>query len=216
MATAQDARVDPAGRRLVLRGLARAAVSAVVTVALYYVLPFGRRPDARIVLELALAVALLGLLIAWQLRAIVRASYPGIRAIQALATATPLFLDGKDQSVVDHMAGMAPLERLGGPADIAEVVSKWTGVPVTRLMEGELQKLLRLEDVLHQRVIGQDDAVADDDAGVRVALGGVGPGVLRQLRERDLLDFEVGLAGEDFRLAHRGTLKICLNRSSLL
>ncbi len=43
--------------------------------------------------------------------------------------------------------------------DIAEIVSKWTGIPVTRLMEGEMQKLVRLEDVLHERVIGQDDAV---------------------------------------------------------
>ncbi len=43
--------------------------------------------------------------------------------------------------------------------DIAEVVSKWTGVPVSRLMEGEMHKLLRLEEVLHQRVIGQDEAV---------------------------------------------------------
>jgi ATP-dependent Clp protease ATP-binding subunit ClpB len=43
--------------------------------------------------------------------------------------------------------------------DIAEVVSKWTGVPISRLMEGEVQKLIRLEDVLRQRVVGQDDAV---------------------------------------------------------
>jgi ATP-dependent Clp protease ATP-binding subunit ClpB len=43
--------------------------------------------------------------------------------------------------------------------DIAEVVSRWTGVPVSRLMEGEVQKLVRLEDVLHERVIGQDEAV---------------------------------------------------------
>jgi ATP-dependent Clp protease ATP-binding subunit ClpB len=43
--------------------------------------------------------------------------------------------------------------------DIAEIVSKWTGIPVTRLMEGEMQKLVRLEEVLHERVIGQDDAV---------------------------------------------------------
>ncbi|MFA5057946.1 MAG: AAA family ATPase, partial [Opitutaceae bacterium] len=43
--------------------------------------------------------------------------------------------------------------------EIAEVVAKWTGVPVTRLMEGEKEKLLRLEEVLHQRVIGQDEAV---------------------------------------------------------
>jgi ATP-dependent Clp protease ATP-binding subunit ClpB len=43
--------------------------------------------------------------------------------------------------------------------DIAEVVSRITGVPVSRLMQGEVQKLIRLEEVLHERVIGQDDAV---------------------------------------------------------
>src|SRR4051812_39061195 len=43
--------------------------------------------------------------------------------------------------------------------DIAEVVSKWTGVPVSRLMEGEMHKLLKLEELLHERVIGQDEAV---------------------------------------------------------
>jgi ATP-dependent Clp protease ATP-binding subunit ClpB len=43
--------------------------------------------------------------------------------------------------------------------DVAEVVSRWTGVPVSRLMEGEVSKLVRMEDVLHQRVIGQEEAV---------------------------------------------------------
>jgi ATP-dependent Clp protease ATP-binding subunit ClpB len=43
--------------------------------------------------------------------------------------------------------------------EIAEVVAKWTGVPVTRLVEGEKEKLLRLEEVLHERVIGQEEAV---------------------------------------------------------
>ena len=43
--------------------------------------------------------------------------------------------------------------------DVAEVVSKWTGVPVSRLMEGEVDKLIRLEEVLHHRVIGQEAAV---------------------------------------------------------
>jgi ATP-dependent Clp protease ATP-binding subunit ClpB len=43
--------------------------------------------------------------------------------------------------------------------EIAEIVSKWSGVPVTRLVEGEKDKLLRLEEVLHQRVIGQHEAV---------------------------------------------------------
>jgi ATP-dependent Clp protease ATP-binding subunit ClpB len=43
--------------------------------------------------------------------------------------------------------------------EIAEIVAHWTGIPVTRLVEGEREKLLRLEDILHQRVIGQDEAV---------------------------------------------------------
>ena len=43
--------------------------------------------------------------------------------------------------------------------DIAEVVSKWTHIPVSRLMEGEVQKLIHMEDRLHLRVIGQDEAI---------------------------------------------------------
>jgi ATP-dependent Clp protease ATP-binding subunit ClpB len=43
--------------------------------------------------------------------------------------------------------------------DVAEVVSKWTGIPVSRLMQGEVEKLVRMEEVLHGRVVGQDDAV---------------------------------------------------------
>ena len=43
--------------------------------------------------------------------------------------------------------------------EIARIVSRWTGIPVTKLVEGEREKLLRLEDILHQRVIGQDEAV---------------------------------------------------------
>jgi ATP-dependent Clp protease ATP-binding subunit ClpB len=44
-------------------------------------------------------------------------------------------------------------------ADVAEVVGKWTGIPVTRLLEGEVQKLIQMEDRLHERVIGQDEAI---------------------------------------------------------
>ena len=43
--------------------------------------------------------------------------------------------------------------------DVAEVVAKWTGIPVSRLMEGEVEKLIHMEDRLHERVIGQDEAV---------------------------------------------------------
>jgi len=43
--------------------------------------------------------------------------------------------------------------------EIAEVVSRWTGIPISRMLEGEREKLLRMEDMLHQRVVGQDEAV---------------------------------------------------------
>jgi ATP-dependent Clp protease ATP-binding subunit ClpB len=57
--------------------------------------------------------------------------------------------------------------------DIAEVVSKWTGVPVSRLMEGELQKLVRLEDVLHERVVGQEEAVTAVANAIRRSRAGL-------------------------------------------
>ncbi|GIW44435.1 MAG: chaperone protein ClpB 1 [Candidatus Binatia bacterium] len=56
--------------------------------------------------------------------------------------------------------------------DIAEIVSRWTGIPVSRLVEGEMQKLLRLEEQLHKRVVGQDEAVrAVADAILRARAG---------------------------------------------
>ncbi|MFP3913819.1 MAG: ATP-dependent chaperone ClpB [Actinomycetota bacterium] len=51
--------------------------------------------------------------------------------------------------------------------DVAEVVSRWTGVPVTRLMQGEMEKLVHLEERLHQRVVGQDPAVQAVSNAVR-------------------------------------------------
>ncbi|MDD2677537.1 MAG: AAA family ATPase, partial [Methylacidiphilaceae bacterium] len=58
------------------------------------------------------------------------------------------------------------------PEEIAEVVARWTGVPVSRLLEGEKEKLLRLDSLLHQRVIGQDEAVsAVADAVIRARSG---------------------------------------------
>ena len=56
--------------------------------------------------------------------------------------------------------------------EIAEIVSKWTGIPVTKLVEGEKEKLLNLESILHERVIGQDEAVtAVADAVLRARSG---------------------------------------------
>ena len=57
--------------------------------------------------------------------------------------------------------------------DIAEIVSKWTGIPVNRLMESEMQKLLRMEDVLHKRLIGQDEAVQTVSDAIRRARSGL-------------------------------------------
>ena len=77
-------------------------------------------------------------------------------------------------------------ERLGAPhaghrllkeevdqEDIAEVVSKWTHIPVSRLMEAEVQKLIRMEERLHQRVVGQDEAVAAVANAIRRARAGL-------------------------------------------
>jgi ATP-dependent Clp protease ATP-binding subunit ClpB len=59
-----------------------------------------------------------------------------------------------------------------GEEDIAAVVSRWTGVPVSRLLEGEMQKLMHLEEELHRRVIGQDEAVtAVSEAVIRARAG---------------------------------------------
>ncbi|MFU8858741.1 MAG: ATP-dependent chaperone ClpB, partial [Deferrisomatales bacterium] len=56
--------------------------------------------------------------------------------------------------------------------EIAEIISRWTGIPVTRLMEGEREKLLRLDEVLHRRVVGQDEAVGlVADAVIRARAG---------------------------------------------
>ena len=57
--------------------------------------------------------------------------------------------------------------------EVAAVVSRWTGVPVARLLEGEVEKLLRMEDRLHERVIGQDDAVRAVSAAVRRSRAGL-------------------------------------------
>jgi ATP-dependent Clp protease ATP-binding subunit ClpB len=57
--------------------------------------------------------------------------------------------------------------------DVAEVVARWTGIPVSRLMEGEMAKLVRLEDVLHERVVGQDEAVSAVARAIRRSRAGL-------------------------------------------
>jgi ATP-dependent Clp protease ATP-binding subunit ClpB len=57
--------------------------------------------------------------------------------------------------------------------DVAEVVSRWTGVPVSRLLEGEIEKLVKLEATLHERVVGQDEAVSAVSNAIRRSRAGL-------------------------------------------
>ena len=78
------------------------------------------------------------------------------------------------QARLDRIQGENPLLRLEvGPEEIAEIVSGWTGIPVSRLMEGERAKLLRMEDELHKRVVGQHEAVSAVANAVRRARAGL-------------------------------------------
>ena len=58
--------------------------------------------------------------------------------------------------------------------DVAQVVSRWTGVPVVKMLEGEVEKLVRMEELLHSRVVGQDDAVTAIANAIRRSRAGLG------------------------------------------
>src|ERR1700678_897811 len=68
-------------------------------------------------------------------------------------------LRAEETRLAEKQLGKRLLKEEVDEEDIAQVVSRWTGVPVSKLLEGEMQKLLHLEDELHERVIGQDEAV---------------------------------------------------------
>jgi ATP-dependent Clp protease ATP-binding subunit ClpB len=68
-------------------------------------------------------------------------------------------LHAEESRLAEKQLGKRLLKEEVDEEDIAQVVSRWTGVPVSKLLEGEMHKLLHLEDELHQRVIGQDEAV---------------------------------------------------------
>ncbi|MFO7877278.1 MAG: ATP-dependent chaperone ClpB [Desulfovermiculus sp.] len=75
--------------------------------------------------------------------------------------------EGQDQEEKPQL-----LKEEVGPDDVAEIISRWTGIPLSKLLEGEKEKLLRLPQVLHQRVVGQDEAVeAVADAVIRARAG---------------------------------------------
>ncbi|WP_320175944.1 ATP-dependent chaperone ClpB [Maridesulfovibrio sp.] len=79
-------------------------------------------------------------------------------------------IEGEDDKVTADSKRL--LKEFVGPDDIAGIISRWTGIPVSRLVEGEREKLLRLEEILHDRVIGQDDAVrAVSEAVLRARAG---------------------------------------------
>src|SRR3984885_1305043 len=81
-------------------------------------------------------------------------------------------LKSEDTRLAEKQSGKRLLKEEVDEEDIAQVVSRWTGVPVTKLLEGEMQKLLHLEEELHQRVIGQDEAVqAVSEAVMRARSG---------------------------------------------
>jgi ATP-dependent Clp protease ATP-binding subunit ClpB len=90
-------------------------------------------------------------------------------------------LPAAERRVAELQERLAELQRGGGamlreevtPEEIAEVVSKWSGIPVSRLLEGEVEKLLGMEDRLRQRVVGQDEAVEAVSAAVRRARSGL-------------------------------------------
>ena len=69
-------------------------------------------------------------------------------------------LDAAMERLAELQAGSPMLKEEVGSEDVAEVVASWTGIPVSRLLEGEMEKLVQMESRLHERVIGQDEAVA--------------------------------------------------------
>ncbi|RIK66783.1 MAG: ATP-dependent chaperone ClpB [Planctomycetota bacterium] len=73
-----------------------------------------------------------------------------------------------------HKSGGALLREEVTAEEIAEVVSKWTGVPVSRMLEGERAKLMKMEDRLHDRVVGQDEAIRAVSDAVRRSRAGLG------------------------------------------
>jgi ATP-dependent Clp protease ATP-binding subunit ClpB len=81
----------------------------------------------------------------------------------------------EQEETLSNLQGPSSLLREEVNADnIAEIVAAWTGIPVTRLMEGELEKLVKMEERLHQRVVGQDEAIEAVSDAVRRARAGLG------------------------------------------
>ncbi len=117
-------------------------------------------------------------------------------------------------------------------AEIAEIVSRWTGIPVTRLVEGEREKLLRLDEILHRRVIGQNEAVdLVADAVIRARSGikdprrpigsfiflgptGVGKTELAKTLAESLFDSEENMVRIDMSRVHGKARRVASDRGA--
>ncbi len=77
------------------------------------------------------------------------------------------------QKMIDNKDNNAMVKEEVESDDIAEVVSKWTGIPVTRMLQSEREKLLKLEDELHKRVVGQEEAIAAISDAIRRSRAGL-------------------------------------------
>jgi ATP-dependent Clp protease ATP-binding subunit ClpB len=86
-------------------------------------------------------------------------------------------IEGKLKEIEQHFAADGHIERLlrevVDDEDIAQVVARWTGIPVVRLLQGEVQKLLTMEDYLHERVVGQEFAIHAVSDAVRRSRAGL-------------------------------------------
>jgi ATP-dependent Clp protease ATP-binding subunit ClpB len=87
----------------------------------------------------------------------------------------------ENQKELDRLAAELAKLQAGGKMlkeevdeeDVAQVVSKWTGVPVSKMLEGDVERLIRMEDILSQRVVGQDQAIQAVSATIRRARAGI-------------------------------------------
>jgi ATP-dependent Clp protease ATP-binding subunit ClpB len=82
-------------------------------------------------------------------------------------------LKEKERALDEEAGGQRLLKEEVDEEDVAEIVSHWTGIPVSRLMEAEIQKLLRMEESLHLRVVGQDEAIGAVANAIRRARAGL-------------------------------------------
>ncbi len=82
-------------------------------------------------------------------------------------------VDAENDALAELQSEQKMLKEEVDEEDVAEVVSKWTGIPVSRLMEGEVAKLVRMEDALHERVVDQHEAVAAVSNAIRRSRAGL-------------------------------------------